>query len=80
MKEVNVPEHPMPRVRPFIELPYGQTIRQAIAFRVEYKKIPKWQFWRSEKVKTNIAVITDQGRFYIIDPDNITVEEKPNNY
>lgn len=64
--------------RPYIQLPEGQTIRQAIAYRVEYKKIPKWQFWRNEKAKTNIAVITDQGRFYVFDPDNITIEEKSN--
>lgn len=74
----------MPQLRPpyksVIELPYGQTVAHVTAYRVEYRKIPKWQFWRTEKVKVNLAVLTDQGRFYIVDPDEITVEEKPNNY
>lgn len=66
--------------QPVIQLPEGQTIHQAIAYRVPYTKYPRWQFWRTEKVKTNIAVMTDQGHFYIFDPDEITLEEKPNNY
>ena len=80
VKEFEVPEHPMPRrpVHAFVELPDKQKVVHVTAYRVEYKKIPKWQFWRTEKVKTNLAVLTDSGRFYIIDPDNITVEEKEN--
>jgi hypothetical protein len=70
-------EQPLP---PFIDLPDNPTVVSVTAYRVEYRKIPKWQFWRTEKVKVNLAVLTDTGRFFIVDPDNLTVEEKPNNY
>ena len=64
----------------YVDLPTieGETIANVIAYRVEYRKIPKWQFWRTEKVKVNLAVLTTNGRFYIVDPDNLTVNEKPN--
>lgn len=69
-----------PETPAFIDLPGNPTVVSTTAYRVEYRKIPKWQFWRTEKVKVNLAVLTDTGRFFIVDPDNLTVEEKPNNY
>lgn len=82
--EVQVPEYPFPFPRPtiidFIQLPEGQEIVKVQPYRVETKKPARWQFWRSEKIKYNLAVLTATGRFYIVDPDNLTVEEKNNNY
>lgn len=69
-----------PETPQFIDLPNNPNVVSVTAFRVQYRKIPKWQFWRTEKVKVNLAVLTDTGRFFIVDPDNLTVEEKPNNY
>lgn len=63
---------------PFVQLPGAPKVVNVTAYRVQYRKIPKWQFWRTEKVKVNLAVLTEDGRFYIVDPDNLTVEEKPN--
>jgi hypothetical protein len=65
-------------MRPSIQLPDDQKVINIQPYRVEGLKPPRWQFWRSEKIKYNIAVLTDQGRFYVIDPDNLEMEEKVN--
>lgn len=69
-----------PEIPNYIDLPNNPTVVSVTAYRVQYRKIPRWQFWRTEKVKVNLAVLTDTGRFFIVDPDNLTLEEKPNNY
>lgn len=65
-------------MNPPIKLPDNQVAINVQPYRVEGLKPPKWQFWRSEKIKYNLGVLTDQGRFYVIDPDNLTLEEKDN--
>jgi hypothetical protein len=61
-----------------IDLPDGQKVYQVISFPVEHKKYPKWKFWRNQKVKYKFGILTDQARFYIVDPDNLTIEERQN--
>lgn len=63
-----------------IQLPLldGEQVRSTQLYRVDTKIPRKWQFWLRERVKFNIAVMTTYSRFFIIDPDNITVREKPN--
>lgn len=62
----------------YLQLPEGEIVVNVQPYRVEGAKPPRWQFWRSEKIKYNLAVLTNTGRFFVIDPDNFTLEEKPN--
>lgn len=71
-------EQPRPSVLDLLSLREGEVVVNVQPYRVEGLKPPKWQFWRSEKIKYNLAVLTNSGRFFILDPDNLTLEEKPN--
>lgn len=73
-------EQPRPRrsVLEWLQLPEGEIVVSVQAYRVETKKPRKWQFWAKEHIKYNLAALTNTGRFFIIDPDNFTVEEKEN--
>jgi len=62
----------------YLQLPEGEVVVNVQPYRVETAKPARWQFWRNEIIKFNIAVLTNSGRFFIIDPDNLTLEEKPN--
>ena len=66
-----------PRPPRYLQLPFdASSVVHVVSYRVESKKPRKWQFWRSEKVKFNLAVLTADSRFYIVDPDNLTLTEK----
>lgn len=81
IRETQVPEIPFPPRRSvFIDLPLreGEVIVSIQPYRTESKKPRKWQFWAKEKVKVNFGVLTNAHRFFIVDPDAVTLEEKPN--
>lgn len=63
-----------------IQLPLveGEVIVSYQIYRVETKKPRRWMFWQKEHIKFNCAVLTNANRFFIVDPDNLTVEEKAN--
>lgn len=67
-----------PSVFDFVQLPDGEVVVNVQPYRVESVRYPRWKFWRNEKIKYNLAVLTTRGRFFIIDPDALTVEEKAN--
>lgn len=75
-------DQPQPResVLEFLQLPEGESVVNVQPFRVETTKPAKWQFWRKELVKYNLAILTNNGRFFVVDPNNLTIEEKPNEY
>ena len=82
-EEIMVPDYPMPRPPMHIDLSFlleGEEVINVQTYRVEGLKPPKWQFWRSEKIKFNLAVLTNKSRFFILDPANLMIEEKDNNY
>lgn len=62
----------------FVQLPDNPKVLQVVPYRVEGKRYAKWKFWRNEKIKYNLAVLVEGGRFYIVDPDALTVQEKAN--
>lgn len=62
----------------WLQLPQGEVVVNVQPYRVETAKPARWQFWRKETIKFNLAVLTNSGRFFILDPDNLTLEEKPN--
>lgn len=61
-----------------LSLREGEVIVNVQPYRVETAKPARWQFWRKEKIKYNLAVLTNAHRFFIVDPDNLTFEEKIN--
>lgn len=67
-----------PRPSVFIDIPLreGEVIVNVQSYRVETKKPAKWEFWAKEKVKMNFGVLTSGHRFFIVDPDAVTIEEK----
>lgn len=58
----------------------GEEIVNIQTYRVETKVPRRWRFWTKEVIKFNFGVLTNANRFFIIDPDNLTVQEKPNEY
>ena len=76
----NAPQPRPPRHSPIIDLPLreGEVEVNVQPYRVETKKPRKWQFWAKEHIKYNLAVLTNSHRFFILDPDKITLEEKIN--
>ena len=61
----------------WVQLPFdASSVVNVTTYRVESKKYPRWQFWRSEKIKFNLAILTADSRFYILDPDELTLTEK----
>lgn len=74
------PQPRPPRQPVFVDLPLreGEVVVNVQPYRVEGKKPRKWQFWAKEKIKYNLAVLTNLHRFFILDPDAITLEEKIN--
>lgn len=72
-----------PQPLAYIDLPFlreGEAVVNVQAYRVETKVPRKWRFWTKEIIKFNFGVLTNANRFFIIDPDNLTVQEKPNEY
>lgn len=67
-----------PAINDYLQLPEGELVVNSIAYQIERKKHPRWQFWRSENIKYNVLVMTDRGRLFNVDPDNFTIEERPN--
>lgn len=67
-----------PAINDYLQLPQDELVINSVAYRVEGLKPPRWQFWRSEKIKYNVLVMTNAGRLYNVDPDNFTIEEKEN--
>lgn len=70
-----------PRPPRYIDMSFlrpGEEIINVQTYRVETKKPRKWQFWSKEHIKFNFMVMTNLQRIYIIDPDNLTLEEKDN--
>lgn len=61
-----------------LSLREGEVVVNVQPYRVETSKPAKWQFWRKELIKYNLAVLTNAHRFFILDPDNLTLEEKEN--
>lgn len=78
MNEIPLTESTLaPRPPRYIQLPFdASSVVNVTTYRVESKKYPRWQFWRSEKIKFNLAILTADSRFYILDPDNLTLTEK----
>lgn len=77
--QVQIPEVPFPPrtlAEDWLQLPEGEVVINSVAYRVEGLKPPRWQFWRSEKIKYNALVMTNHGRMFVVDPDNFTLEEK----
>lgn len=72
------PLHLDPHSQWWVDLP-GKVV-QVVSYRVESKKYPKWKFWRNEVVKYNIAALQEDGRLFVIDPDNFTIIEKNNKH
>lgn len=58
----------------------GEEIVNVQTYRVETKVPRRWRFWTKEVIKFNFGVLTNANRFFIIDPDSLTVQEKPNEY
>lgn len=74
---------PQPRPPMYIDLSFlreGEEIVNVQTYRVETNVPRKWRFWTKEKIKFNFGVLTNSNRFFIIDPDELTITEKPNNY
>lgn len=75
LKTDGEPIRPRPSLQQFVQLPEEQTIVSVQPYREEHIQYPKWKFWRNQKVKYYLAVVTDKGRLYIIDPDSPSVTE-----
>lgn len=56
----------------------GEEITLVNMYRVETKKPRKWQFWVKEHIKFNFMLLTNARRVFILDPDALTIQEKPN--
>ena len=71
---------PQPRPSIFVDLPLreGEVIVNIQPYRTEGKKPSFWQFWKKPQVRVKFGVLTSAHRFFILDPDAVTVEEKPN--
>lgn len=67
--------NPEPISLPLFE---GEAVVSYQVYRVETKVPRRWQFWAKEHIKYNLAALTNQHRFFIVDPDAMTVEEKTN--
>ena len=69
-------EEPRPSI--FIDLPLreGEVVVNIQPYRVESQKPRKWEFWKKETIKMKFGVLTSAHRFFIVDPDAVTVEEK----
>lgn len=77
MKELSLDGQSGVQAQKYIDLPFDvSTVVNVTIYRVEGLKPPRWQFWRSEKIKMNLMVLTSTGRLYIVDPDNLTIYEK----
>lgn len=70
--------NPRPSINDYLQLPQGELVINSVAYRVEGKKPPRWMFWRSEKIKYNVLVMTNTGRLFNVDPDNFTIDERVN--
>jgi len=69
---------PRPTLKQFIDLPKGQTIATVQPYRKKYIDYPKWKFWRNVEVKYFLAIVTKEGRVYLVDPDIPSLEEAQN--
>ena len=81
--EITTDGAPQPRPPKYVDLSFlreGEEIVNVQTYRVETKVPRKWRFWTKEVIKFNFGVLTNANRFFIIDPDNLTVQEKPNEY
>lgn len=70
-----------PRTPVYLDLSFlrpGEDIVNIQTYRVETKVPRRWRFWTKEHIKYNLAVLTNQHRFFIVDPDAMTVEERNN--
>lgn len=75
---MNEQPQPRPSVLDLLSLREDEVVVNVQPYRVETAKPARWQFWRKETIKYNLAILTNQHRFFILDPDNITLEEKEN--
>ena len=71
-------EQPRPTVIDLLSLRPDEVVVNVQPYRVTTKKPRKWQFWAKEDIKYNLAILTNQHRFFILDPDTVSLEEKTN--